>query len=139
MSPTIRNKIRSPLAVVALVGILVIAVIIVAVTLRQRDRRSAAAEVHETLCQAADDARRDNVPGASDAFASVHDGLHVLARDVQARHRDVAARLLEAKSVVERELQAPTAQLPVALSRLADATRQAVAATGEKPPAPCPT
>jgi len=51
--------------------------------------------------------------------------------------RVAAARLLEAKQAVERDLAGDSARLGVDIDLLIEATRGALAAVGQPPPRPC--
>jgi len=70
-------------------------------------------------------------------FDRAHQPLHELAAAVARDNRAAAARLLEAKQLVERDLAGDAIGLAGDLDRLLDATRRAIAATGRPPPRPC--
>ena len=93
---------------------------------------------HEALCAARRDVARGDVARARDRFhADAHQPLHDLAAETAQADRPVAARLLEAKEAVEAGLGRASPTLADDLSRLASATRDAVAATGATAPPPC--
>lgn len=75
---------------------------------------------------------------ARTAFARAHGPLHDLARDVQSRDRQAAARLLEHKQRVESALERDPAPgtLTTPLADLVEATRRAQEAVGSPAP-PC--
>lgn len=72
------------------------------------------------------------------AFARAHGPLHDLARDVQSRDRQAAARLLEDKQRVESVLERTSGQteLATSLADLIESTRHALEAVGSPAP-PC--
>lgn len=70
-------------------------------------------------------------------FDRAHQPIHELATAVAREDRAVAARLLETKQAVERDLDGGSAGLAGDLDRLLDATRRAIAATGQRPPRSC--
>ena len=77
------------------------------------------------LCTAAG---AETVTDARTAFATAHDGLHTLARDLQAAdERHVAARLLEAKQRVEAAVadELPLDELTPRLEELLAAVSEA--------------
>jgi hypothetical protein len=70
-------------------------------------------------------------------FDRVHQPLHELAADAARADRAAAARLLESKQALERDLAGDASLLPTDLDRLLEATRRAIAATGRPAPSPC--
>lgn len=70
-------------------------------------------------------------------FDRVHQSLHELAAEAAASDRAAAARLLEAKEAVERDLAGEPSVLRADLDRLLEATRLAIRAIGEPTPEPC--
>ena len=83
-------------------------------------------------------ARATRPDAARRAFIDrAHQPIHELATAVAREDRAVAARLLEAKQAVERDLDGGAAGLAGDLDRLLDATRRAIAATGQPPPPFC--
>lgn len=90
-----------------------------------------------SVCAAA---AADDAATAEDAFHRAHDGIHTLARDLQAEdRRDRAATLLEAKQRVEAGFAeaAPPADLTGRLVTLSEAVAAGVAPEGEPIPT-CP-
>jgi hypothetical protein len=92
----------------------------------------------ELVCEAADRAEGDPAAAATIFHDRAHDRLHELALAVDPSSRAVAGRLLEAKAVVERDLESPQdgTALAADLRRLVTAGRQALAALSVAPP-PC--
>jgi hypothetical protein len=86
------------------------------------------------LCRSSAAARSGDVTGAERIFTdTLHGPLHDIARETAASDRGAAARLLEAKQAVERELgSSPSdpAALGSNLARLGDTTRAALVLTG---------
>ncbi len=102
---------------------------------RQSDEASAPVVLAD-LC-AAQDASGD--PAAVHmAFARVHGPLHDLARDVEGRDRQTAARLLEDKQQVESALDRSPERdrLAMQVADLVESTRRALQAVGSPAP-PC--
>ena len=95
------------------------------------------AALYQGLCQTRAEAAQ---PAAARGtyFDRVHQPLHELAADAARADRTAAARLLEAKQALERDLAGDTSLLGDDLDRLLDATRRAIAATGRPAPEPCP-
>lgn len=90
------------------------------------------------LCAAAGEARAGDVDDArATFFDQSHDDLHELADEAAGDDRAAAAELLEAKEVVEADLEGRSASLADDLDTLVDATRAAVRATGASVPAGC--
>ena len=90
----------------------------------------------EVLCAAVDSERAAD---AKSSFAAAHDGLHTLARDLQAvDERAVAARLLEAKQRVEAAVaeDLPLSDLSPRLAELVSAVSRATDQL-DRPPPPC--
>jgi hypothetical protein len=82
------------------------------------------------ICDAAALAARDNVNSSrATFFGQSHDGLHLIARGLQASDRAQSAALLEAKQKVEADFVAPPPGTGLAddLRRLADVTRDSLA------------
>lgn len=92
------------------------------------------------VCAATSAARAGDLPAARQAFYdTAHQALHQLAADAARTDRPVAARLLEAKEVVESAFSSPTAPAELAshLNALSGPTADAITtATGTRPP-PC--
>lgn len=84
-------------------------------------------------------ARASQPAAARTAFfdRAPHQPIHELAAVVARDDRAAAARLLEAKQVVERDLAGDASGLAGDLDRLLDATGRAIVATGRPPPRPC--
>lgn len=92
--------------------------------------------LYQGLCVAR--ARASHPAAARTAFFDrAHQPLHGLAAAAARDDRAAAARLLEAKQVVERDLAGDASGLAGDLDRLLDATGRAVVATGRPPPRPC--
>ena len=87
------------------------------------------------LCQATEQAS-DRRAARVIFYDRAHDRLHDLAREVQRVDRPAAARLLEAKGAVERDLDSnlAAARLAVDLARLGAATAAALQAISIAPP-----
>lgn len=92
--------------------------------------------LYQGLCQALAQASQPDA-AREIFFDRVHQPLHQLAADATDADRAVAAKLLEAKQAVERDLADAPQLLPGDLDRLAEATRWAIAATGGTTPVPC--
>ena len=90
------------------------------------------AGVHERVCVALAAAGDGDLEEARDVFDDVHVGLHALATAAGERDRAVAARLLEAKQVVEAEVDEET------LAGLVAPVAEAVRVTGGSAPDTCP-
>jgi hypothetical protein len=88
------------------------------------------------LCLARDQAGQDRSLVAQTFFDRSHDTLHALARAVAIVDRVRAARLLQAKNVVETELRAgpPPASVGADLDRLIAETRAAMTRLGDNAP-----
>ena len=92
--------------------------------------------VYQWLCQTR--AQAAQPVAARDTFLDlIHQPLHELAADAARTDRAAAARLLEAKQALERDLAGDTSALRADLDRLLDATRRAAAAAGRPAPDPC--
>jgi hypothetical protein len=80
------------------------------------------------LCLAREQAAREPNQVRTTFFDRSHDTLHALARALAEVDRTRAARLLEAKNVVEVEVRSgpPPSSLPTDLDRLIAATRAAL-------------
>jgi hypothetical protein len=92
------------------------------------------------LCEATRAAGRD-VPEARAIFEDrAHQDLHALAAHAQRRDRATAGRLLEAKNVVEQDIQFPArwGDLAGNLGTLTETTRATLATLSVAAP-PCPT
>lgn len=70
-------------------------------------------------------------------FDRVDQPIHELAAVAAQEDRAAAARLLEAKQVVESAIAGDGGGLADGLDRLLDATRRAIVATGQPEPQPC--
>ena len=92
--------------------------------------------LYQGLCQARAQARQPEA-AREIFFDRVHQPLHQLAAEAADADRAVAAKLLEAKQAVERDLAEDPQLLPGDLEALAEATRRAIAATGGPTPQPC--
>jgi hypothetical protein len=82
-----------------------------------------------SICEAARQAATD-VEAARKTFnGRAHDGLHLIARGLEAVDRAAAATLLQAKQKVEADFSKPppAAQLVADLNQLADVTRSSLA------------
>jgi hypothetical protein len=88
--------------------------------------------IEDAVCQAAASATAD--PGAAGRtfLGQAHDGIHLIARGLQAVDRKAAADILEAKYPVEADIadRAGGAKLAGDLARLAGATRAGLARLG---------
>lgn len=80
-------------------------------------------DAHAALC----DAAADPAHSRTLFFDRSHDALHEVARDLEGKDRALAGRLLEAKEVVEAEVDGPGPARPDDLRRLADVYRTALA------------
>jgi hypothetical protein len=81
------------------------------------------------ICDAARQAT-SNVDAARQTFFGVsHDGIHLIARGLQDKHRDASATLLEAKQKVEADFLTPPPgpQIAADLRKLAAVTRTSLA------------
>ncbi len=94
------------------------------------------AELYQNLCQARAQARQPEA-AREIFFDRVHQPLHELATETAGADRAAAAKLLEAKQAVERDLAHDPEALRGDLDRLAEATRRAIPATGRATPDPC--
>jgi len=93
------------------------------------------ASIVPSLCRARDNARTDAGDSRRIFLDEVHAPLHELADEVATTDRPVAADLLEAKQVVEADLELEaivTGDLERDLETLIDATIAASAALGEE-------
>jgi hypothetical protein len=82
------------------------------------------------VCDAARQAATDTHAAYQTFFGVSHDGIHLIARGLQDKHRDAAATLLEAKVKVEEDFASPNPpgpQLAADLRRLAGVTRDSLA------------
>ena len=94
------------------------------------------AQLYQGLCQAR--AQASQPEAAREIFFDrVHRPLHELATEAAGADRAAAAKLLEAKQAVERDLADDPQLLPGDLDRLTEATRRAIPATGRPTPDPC--
>ncbi|HEX2192478.1 MAG TPA: hypothetical protein VHH09_04740 [Acidimicrobiales bacterium] len=93
----------------------------------------------EGLCAARAAAPTDVNSARTTFYDRSHDPLHSLARDLEPVDRVLAARLLEAKEVVESDLRGepPPPSLAGDLDRLREVTGQALARLSHPVP-PCP-
>ena len=94
---------------------------------------------YTAVCRAASELRAGRIDDAkADFFDRAHQPIHVLAQAAGVSHRDVAARLLEAKQPLESGLVAPDAgpQLATAADRLSRVMADAIAVLGDRPD-PC--
>jgi hypothetical protein len=90
-----------------------------------------------TLCASAQAARDGDVAEAEERFASVHDPLHTLARELQdADRRSVAGDVLEAKHQVEAAFGSDVAADEVA-ERVTRLSQAVATATSASLPADC--
>lgn len=92
--------------------------------------------LYQGLCAARASATRPDAARQA-FFDRAHQPIHELATAVAREDRAVAARLLEAKQAVERDLDGGAAGLAGDLDRLLDTTRRAIAATGQPSPRSC--
>jgi hypothetical protein len=92
----------------------------------------------EVVCEAADRAEDDPAAAAAMFHGRAHDRLHELAQAVDPSSRAAAGRLLEAKAVVEADLESPQdgPALAADLRRLVTAGREVLVALSVAPP-PC--
>jgi hypothetical protein len=92
----------------------------------------------ELICQAADRADQDPATATAIFRDRAHDRLHELAQAVDFSSRAAAGRLLEAKAIVEGDLerQSDGPRLAADLWRLVTAGRDALVALAVAPP-PC--
>lgn len=82
------------------------------------------------VCDAARQAATDTQAAYQTFFGQSHDGIHLIARGLQEKHRDAAATLLEAKVKVEEDFPGPNppaSKLASDLRRLAAVTRDSLA------------
>lgn len=91
------------------------------------------------LCSAATQAHNGELTDVRDTFFHLHQTLHGLAADAESVDRSAAARLLEAKAVVETGLQRVSTSTAADFDALAIVTGHALAAVGGTDPGPCPT
>jgi len=93
-------------------------------------------ETVELVCQAADQAERDPAAAGVVFRDRAHDRLHELAQAVDFSSRAAAGRLLEAKAVVEGDLErrADGPRLATDLRDLVTAGREALVALSVTPP-----
>ena len=95
-------------------------------------------EARDGVCAAADIAHAGDLAGAGRAFFNrSHLALHELAKVSAVADRAAAARLLEAKAVVEGAVTRLDPSLGQGLIDLATATGRAMAAAGGDDPGPC--
>ena len=87
------------------------------------------AEAYLGLCAARAVVGTDVNSARSTFYDRSHDALHSIARDLEARDRPLAARLLEAKEAVESDLRPDRAppSLGPGLDRLVEVTGEALA------------
>ena len=96
--------------------------------------------VADAVCRAASEAAAGDPTGAGQTFlGQAHDGIHLIARGLQARDRRESANVLVAKQAVEADIAggANGPKLAADLERLAGATRSGLARLGLAVPA-CP-
>ncbi len=92
--------------------------------------------LYQGLCVAR--ARATQPAAARTAFFDrAHQPIHELAAAAAREDRAAAARLLEAKQVVERDLAGDASGLAGDLDRLLTTAGRAIVATGQPPPRPC--
>lgn len=104
------------------------------------DDATSPARPYESLYQGLCEARaRATQPAAARTafFDRAHQPIHELAAAAAQEDRAAAARLLEAKQVVERDLAGDASGLAGDLDRLLTTTGRAIVATGQPPPRPC--
>ncbi len=120
-----------------LLGASALAVLAVVVVIATSGDGRPSLSVLVAVCDVARAAREgDHDRARAVFFDDAHEPLHQLATTATGGgDRGAAARLLEAKNVVESAEPGPT---PVAADDLVDATRAALAATGDPSPPPCP-
>ena len=99
------------------------------------------APAYAAVCRTAADLRAGNLDAAkADFYDTAHLPIHELAASLEAKHRDVAARLLEAKQPVEAGLigtESAVAVEPLA-THLSRVMADAMASAGGDRPKPCP-
>lgn len=129
-------------AVAALAVSVVITVVVVAVlaagddTNRNAAPRGRLAPLHAGICATRHAGARGDFAEARRLFANrAHAALHDLAATAATRDRMAAARLLEAKEAVERDLAEASPELVPDLDRLISATGTAA---GQAAPPACP-
>lgn len=95
--------------------------------------------LHSALCRVLASTEQGDLEAARTQFVDVaHASLHELAARLEQHQRSVAAQLLEAKGRVESGFSAATTiDMATAVATLADRTRTAIAATGDRRPPPC--
>jgi hypothetical protein len=86
-----------------------------------------------TLCAAAAQAKTDRQPASDLFFDDAHDPLHVVADSAARRDRATAARLLEAKNLVESSFETESRSLPNDLEELARRVDVALEALNVRP------
>ena len=92
------------------------------------------------VCAAAARARAGDANAARQIFfGPTHQRLHDLAAAAARTDRGAAARMLEAKYVVESTLEQRGSGLPEALVTLGELVGRALAAAGSSDPGPCPS
>lgn len=129
------------LALAALAGLFVVTIVAVAVVVRDDATRDEAPPGHQGrlqagLCAARHAAAGGEVGDSRRVFANrAHHALHELAATAGRHDRVGAARLLEAKEAVERDLAQSSPELVRDLERLISATARA---GGHSGPATCP-
>jgi len=81
------------------------------------------------ICDAARQATTDVDAARQTFFGVSHDGIHLIARGLQDKHRDESATLLEAKQKVEADFLTPPPgpQIAADLRKLAAVTRTSLA------------
>ena len=93
---------------------------------------------YEGLCAAHASALSGDLDDAEKSFHdTAHEPLHELSKDAQEQDRAAAARLLEAKELVESGFEHGKPAIAADVESLLAATREAIGATGEPKPAPC--
>ncbi len=92
------------------------------------------------ICDAARQAATNVDTARQTFFGQSHDGIHLIARGLQDKHRDAAATLLETKVKVEEDFvnPPPPAKLAADLRSLAAVTRTSLAIF-DVAVDPCPT
>lgn len=114
---------------------LAVAVPVIFFVAGREDGGTAAEPVIAAVCRVADLVAEDPAAAGRAFTDRAHEPLHALAREAaDGGARAAAARLLEAKNMVEEAEDGPT---PAAVDELVSATRAALAAVGRPEPGPC--
>lgn len=128
--------------------VLIASVVVVGAALDRRDDRNTPAakkaaqlarfgSARDGLCDAAAQAFSGELADVRDIFFHLHQNLHDLAAAAEAVDRAAAARLLEAKAVVEANLQRVSTSIAADFDALAGVSGQALALVGGTDPGPC--